>query len=349
MSLLDRMKAAGSFKVTTLDDSILFHEKDLATTPIPIINVAFSGRLDGGIASGLTIAAGPSKHYKSLLGLICMGAYLKKHPDGIALFYDSEFGISPEYLAQNGIDGSRVLHIPIMHIEQLKFDIVKRLDEIKRGDKVFVFIDSLGNLASKKEVEDAMDEKSVADMTRAKANKSLFRIITPHFTVKDIPGFIVAHTYDTMEMYSKKVVSGGTGMYYSAQTIFIIGRSQEKVGTDVAGWNFTLNIEKSRFVKEKSKLTFQVMYEQGMNEFSGLLELALESKHVTKPKNGWYSRAGIDTESGEIWKEKDTNSKEFWAPIVTNEEFNLFVQNKFVLSSTYEMIEDLAEEDVEDD
>jgi ribosomal protein L21E len=41
-----------------------------------------------------------------------------------------------------------------MNIEELKFDISKQLQEIKKGDKVIIFIDSVGNLASKKEVKD---------------------------------------------------------------------------------------------------------------------------------------------------------------------------------------------------
>ena len=64
-------------------------------------------------------------------------------------------------------------------------------------------------MASKKEVEDALDEKSVADMSRARVMKSLWRIVTPHLTTKDIPCVAVNHTYQTMEMFSKSVMSGG--------------------------------------------------------------------------------------------------------------------------------------------
>jgi hypothetical protein len=208
-ALLEKLKASGSIKVTTLSDSVLFNEKDVIPISVPILNIAFSGKLEGGLVSGLTIFAGPSKHYKSSMGLVCMKAYMDKYPDAIALFYDSEYGITPDYVTSFGIDADRVLHIPILHVEQLKFDIVKRLEEIKRGEKVFIFIDSVGNLASKKEVDDAMDEKSVADMSRSKALKSLFRIITPHLTTKDLPCIVIGHTYQTLEMFSKQVLSGG--------------------------------------------------------------------------------------------------------------------------------------------
>lgn len=208
-SLLNKLKAAGSIKAETIATSAFFAPKDLIQTSIPIINVAFSGTLDGGLVSGLTIIAGPSKHFKSNLGLVCVNAYMKKYPDSVCLFYDSEFGITPEYLSAHGIDTERVLHIPLEHIEQLKFDIIKRLSEINKGDKAIIFIDSIGNLASKKEVEDAENEKSIADMTRAKSLKSLFRIVTPHLTMKDIPCIAVNHVYEETGLFAKTIVSGG--------------------------------------------------------------------------------------------------------------------------------------------
>jgi RecA/RadA recombinase len=180
MSLMEKMLKSGSIKTTTLANSIIFNKKDMVQTPVPIINVAFSGDLDGGMVSGLTLICGPSKHFKSNLGLVCVKAYLDKYPDAICLFYDSEFGITPDYIKSNGIDANRVLHIPVEHIEQLKFDVTQRLNDIVRGDKVVIFIDSVGNLASKKESEDALEGKGAADMSRAKSLKSTFRIITPH-------------------------------------------------------------------------------------------------------------------------------------------------------------------------
>jgi RecA/RadA recombinase len=208
--LLARIKAAGTIKSTmVLANSQFFNEKEQVPTDVPIINVALSGKLDGGLTSGLTFLAGPSKHFKSLLGLVLVKAYMKQHKDAICLFYDSEFGITPEYIHANGIDTARVLHIPIENIEQLKFDISSRIEEIKRNDKIIIFIDSVGNLASKKEVEDALEGKSVADMSRAKTLKSLFRIVTPHLTTKDIPMIVVNHTYQEQTMYPKTIMSGG--------------------------------------------------------------------------------------------------------------------------------------------
>jgi RecA/RadA recombinase len=331
MNLLEKMKKSGSIKsAELLSESSFFNKKESVPTEVPIINLALSADLDGGLISGLTFLAGPSRHFKSLLGLVMVKAYMDKYPDAVCLFYDSEFGITPEYIQTNGIDTTRVLHLPIEHLEQLKFDISKRLSEIERGDKVIIFIDSVGNLASKKEVEDALDEKSVADMTRARVMKSLWRIVTPHLTTKDIPCIAVNHTYQTMELYSKAVMSGGTGGMYSANQVFIIGKAQEKDGSELVGYNFTINIEKSRFVREKSKFPFTVTFEGGIQKYSGLMDIALEGNFVVKPSNGWYAKVELDTgEVGEKKRLADTDTPEFWEPLLNDEKFKEFVRKKY--------------------
>lgn len=148
-------------------------------------------------------------HHNTSFALLMASAYLKKHKESVLMFYDSEFGSPQSYFESFGIDTSRVLHVPIKNIEELKFDLVNQLETIDRKDKVIIVIDSVGNLASKKELDDAMNEKSVADMTRAKSLKGLFRMVTPYLTIKNIPLLAINHTYATMEMFSKQVVSGG--------------------------------------------------------------------------------------------------------------------------------------------
>jgi hypothetical protein len=159
-------------------------------------------------------------------------------------------------------------------------------------------------------------------------------MVTPHLNLKDIPMIVVNHTYMEIGMFPKAIVGGGTGSYYSADNIFIIGRQQEKEGTEVIGYNFIINVEKSRYVREKSKIPVCVKYEGGLSKWSGLLEMALESKHVVKPSNGWYSK--VDSETGEVeakkWRIKDTDSKEFWGSIVTNPTFQAWVKENYQVS-----------------
>ena len=332
MSILDKIKKNTTIKDSAiLSQSKFFTKKDMIPTSIPVINVALSGRLDGGLTPGLTMWAGPSKHFKTAFSLLMAKSYLDKYPDAALLFYDSEFGTPQSYFDTFGIDTERVLHTPLTDIEQLKFDIMQQLQAIERSDRLIIVIDSIGNIASKKEVEDALEGKSVADMSRAKQLKSLFRMVTPHLTMKDIPMVVVNHTYKEIGLYPKDIVGGGTGSYYSADNIFILGRQQEKEGTEVVGYNFIINVEKSRYVKEKSKIPVSVSFDGGISTWSGLLDIALESGHVVKPSNGWYSK--VNKETGEIedkkYRLKDTDTKEFWLPVVTSKSFNEFVQKKY--------------------
>jgi RecA/RadA recombinase len=346
-ALLEKLKKNSTIKETNiLADSVLFSKKDMIPTKIPAINVALSGRLDGGMTPGLTVWAGPSKHFKTAFTLLMAKSYMDKYPDAALLFYDSEFGTPQSYFDSFGIDTSRVMHTPITDIEQIKFDVMQQMNELKRGDKVIIVVDSIGNLASKKEVDDALDGKSVGDMTRAKQLKSLFRMVTPHLTLKDIPMIVVNHIYMEQGMFPKAIVSGGTGIYYSAQNIYIVGRQQDKDGTDLIGYNFIINVEKSRYVREKSKIPITVSFDGGISTWSGLLDMAIESGHVVKPSNGWYSR--VNTTTGEVeekkFRVKDTDTKEFWLPVLGDPTFQEWIKQNYQIANGAIMSDDEVSE-----
>ena len=332
MSVMDKLKKNSKIKASdVLSKSVFFSDKEMTKTEVPMVNVALSGDPDGGLSPGLTVLAGPSKHFKTSFALLMAGAYLKEHEDAVLLFYDSEFGSPQSYFESFGIDTDRVLHTPITDVEQLKFDLVGQLENIERNDKVIVVIDSIGNLASKKELEDALNEKAVADMSRAKALKGLFRMVTPYLAMKNIPLLAVNHTYQEIGLFPKAIVSGGTGIYYSADNIWILGRQQQKQGTEIKGYNFVINVEKSRFVKEKSKIPISVTWEGGIAPYSGLLDVALAGGYVQKPNVGWYCR--VDMETGELVqpkvREKDTLEEEFWKPIFENTNFKEFLKGHY--------------------
>jgi len=332
MSLLEKLKKNSRIEsADVLADSIFYGEKDSTPTPVPMINVALSGDTDGGLSSGLTVLAGPSKHFKTSFALLMAAAYLKKHKEAVLLFYDSEFGSPQAYFESFGIDPSRVLHTPIMNVEELKFDIINQLENIDRKDKVCIIIDSLGNVASKKELEDAKEAKSVADMSRAKALKGLFRMVTPYLTLKDIPCIAINHTYMEQGLYPKAIVSGGTGIYYSANTIWILGRRQDKDADGVQGYHFVINVEKSRFVREKSQIPISVSWEGGIEVYSGLLDVAIDAGYVVKPSMGWYQFVDPKTKkelSGKLRAEACLKG-EYWEMMFKETDFKKYLKDRY--------------------
>ena len=347
MSIMAKLKKNSKVSGTSvLSQSEFFNEKEITTIDVPMLNVALSGRVDGGLTSGLTVLAGPSKHFKTSFALKMAGAFLDANPEAVMLFYDSEFGSPQSYFTNFGIDTDRVLHVPVMNVEELKFDLIGQLENLDKDDKVIIVIDSVGNLASKKELEDAINEKSVADMSRAKALKGLFRMTTPYLTMKSIPLIAINHTYKEIGLFPKDIVSGGTGIYYSADNIWILGRRQNKTGTEVTGYDFIINVEKSRFVKEKSKIPISVSWDGGIERYSGLLDVALAGGFVIKPSNGWYQL--VDTESGEVVgskvRQKDTLDPDFWSPLLGNQKFLDFIQNQYSIDRRSEVELDFEEE-----
>jgi hypothetical protein len=159
---------------------------------------------------------------------------------------------------------------------------------------------------------------------------------------------VVNHTYKEIGMFPKDIVGGGTGSYYSADTIWILGRQQEKTGTEITGYHFIINIEKSRYVKEKSKIPVTVSFDGGIQKYSGLLDIALEGGFVQKPSNGWYAKVDMSTgELGQKYREADTHHKDFWSDILKNEKFKEFVRQKYAIAYGSIMAEDTILEETE--
>jgi len=141
------------------------------------------------------------------------------------------------------------------------------------------------------------------------------------------------------------VISHNTGSYYGADNIWILGRQQDKDDKEIKGYHFIINVEKSRYVKEKSKIPITVSYDGGINKWSGLLDLAVEAGYIVKPKNGWYAK--VDKETGELSKnyrasEIDNNS-EFWKDVLKTTDFASWIKNKYTMAQG-EMMENESTE-----
>ena len=149
------------------------------------------------------------------------------------------------------------------------------------------------------------------------------------------------------------LITHNTGIYYSANTIFIISKRQIKEDDELSGWEFVINIEKSRYVKEKSKLPFKVTYADGIQKHSALFELAKEAGFIVKATAQTWSQ--VDPDTGEILPPKKTKTIEndvaFLYKLVEHPTFKEFVKDKYMLSAIAEDSGFLigAEEDEDED
>lgn len=162
---------------------------------------------------------------------------------------------------------------------------------------------------------------------KIKSIKNVGRKKVYDLSVKDVEHYVLENG----------VVTHNTGIMYSADTVIMLGKQQEKDGKEIIGYHFIMNEEKSRFVKEKSKIPLTVTFDKGIDPYSGLLDIAMEVGYVVKPSNGWYSRAALDHETGELvvedqkFRAKDTNNAAFWKQLIQNVDFKQAVKDKFCL------------------
>jgi RecA/RadA recombinase len=298
-----------------VEDSSNVKQVNFIGTGIYILNALLSKSiLKGGIQGNrITAIAGPSSTGKSFL---CYNICREAQMDGYSVIYiDTEFSIQLEDMVNYGIDTSpeKLQLVRASKVEDIKMMLAQLLGELKdmkkdghEVDKFMIVIDSAGQLASNKEVDDAKEGKLKADMTRAKAIKSLFRIINADLGYLDIPCLVTNHTYSDMGLFPKEVMSGGTGLVYSASTIVMLSKAKYKTGnenTDLSlgqsGLVVTAKSEKNRLA-QPAKVKFLIDFEKGCNPYYYL-------EHFCTPEN--FDKVGIA--KGKMEVDKSTGEMTF--------------------------------------
>lgn len=336
-------------RVTTLEESQYATKEVVAHTDIPMLNVALSSKLDGGLIPGLTMVVGESRSFKSNFCVKCMAAYLRTYPEAIAIFADCEFGASKKLFSKYGIDPARVIHLPFEDVEEMKIKLTKLINSVQEGDKVFIMVDSVSQVASRKESEDAENEKVTQDMTRARALNSFWRIVTPKLTLRGIPMFAINSFYEDIgNQYAEPIIKGGKQGFLSCDQVWFVSRRQikDEASKSLLGWDFVINIMKGRFVKEKAKIPITVLFDGGIAKCSGLLEMARLGGFVELYGGSRYRRtplAGFKEDPG-LFKKDIANNWEWWEPVVENEAFAAFVEKFYGINESL-----VQEEDIEFD
>jgi RecA/RadA recombinase len=136
-------------------------------------------------------------------------------------------------------------------------------------------LDSLGMLSTSKEINDALNDKEVRDMTKSQLIKGAFRMLTLKLGQAKIPMIVTNHTYDVIGAYvPMKEMGGGSGLKYAASSIIYLSKKKEKDGTDVIGNIIKCKTQKSRLSKENQDVEVRLYYdERGLDKYYGLLEL----------------------------------------------------------------------------
>ena len=261
----------------TLDKSTISEIDHFIPTGNYHLNACLTGSLFGGYPNNRAVAlAGPSGTGKTYL---ILNAIKQAQKQGYSIvFYDSENAVDKHLVEKFGIDPKTFRYEPCNTVQEFRSSVTAITDVLieqkKKGiklPKIMVVLDSAGNLATQKEIDDAKTGSSKADMTRAKLLKSTFRIIMTQFGICKIPFLFTNHTYQTQDLFSRQVGGGGTGPEYAASIILFLGKAKLKEGIEQTGIIVTAKPNKNRFAKP-TPIKFHISFNKGMNPYVGLEE-----------------------------------------------------------------------------
>ena len=301
-----------------------------------VLNILFSGRLDGGIPKKkISQIVAPSSLGKSMIALR-VAKYAQMM--GMEVFFiDTEFAYNEKTALKMKIDLDKLGVIQSNSIEEIQQSLTASINELTQAEKdtILIILDSWGGLVTSKTIDDAISGNDVSDMTVSKKKNALARIITG----LQCTTFVVNQTYENiMDKYNPLAVGGGKGLRF-ASTSIVMGSSKAKSkDTDddgnTLGSIITASTEKSRLCKERSKLKFLNEYSGGIHPYYGILEDALEGGFVTAPTQGFYTRPTVDGDKK--WREKQIweNSDEFWLPIINKTGFAEYIKNKYTFDAS---------------
>ena len=284
-----------------------------------IFNGLVSGSIFGGVSSNkITAIAGESSTGKTFFSLAVVKNFLDNDPNAYCLYFDTESAITKSLLEDRGIDTSRFVVFNVVTIEQFRSKALKVVDiylKTKTEDRkpcMFV-LDSLGMLSTEKEINDALEDKQVRDMTKSQLVKGAFRMLTLKLGQANIPMIVTNHTYDVIGAYvPTKEMGGGSGLKYASSTIIYLTKKKEKDGKDVIGNLIKAKTAKSRLSKENKDVTVRLFYDdRGLDKYYGLLDLG-ELGGLWKNVAGRYEMNGKKVYAKEIYK----NPEKYFTPEV---------------------------------
>ena len=274
----DLINISGNEYASKVSDGMLGRVNDYIDTGSYILNALLSGSIHRGLPSNkITAFAGESATGKTFFLLGIVKQFLADNPSGGVLYFESESALTPVMIEERDIDSKRFIQLPVSTIQEFAQQASRVVDKhIENSDApLLLCLDSLGMLSTAKEVGDITEGADKVDMTKARIVKGTFRVLTLKLAKAGIPLLVTNHTYKQVgAMFPQDIMGGGSGLQYAASSIVFLSKRKEKVGTDIIGNVIHCKNFKSRLAKENKKIDVLLTYDQGLNRYYGLLDLA---------------------------------------------------------------------------
>lgn len=324
-SSLDKQNPEAKF----LSESALSTVNEWFDTGCMVLNSIISGSLYGGVPKGrITGFSGPSQTGKTFIINKILANAQKKGL--VPVIFDTEAAIDENSTSGVGLDPDTVKYVPVHTVEECRNQLAAFLDSVHKAgmkDKFIVSIDSLGNLASQKEIEDAEKGKTATDMgLRAKSLKSMMRLLTFKAASAGVTILFSNHTYDDPSALFPSLIknqAGGKGPIYLASVLVQLARRDEKhdkaaesdemipEANRYSGATLRALTVKNRFIPPFLEGEMYLNYRNGLDKYSGLKEMAVNHGVIIQsgatyqlPDGSKLGYAKNWTKNDELWEEK---------------------------------------------
>lgn len=327
--LLKEIEQERKIKLTIFDDAENTTINSYISTGCYSLNKIISGSYFKGIPHGRIVAfvglPGVGKSY------ICKNIIREAQKENYGVIvYDTEGAYNNDDLKRFGIDTSNLIYPEdIITITQWKNSIVNTLEffhEKYPEQKWLIITDSIANLVTEKEIEEARDGGTSQDMgLRAKQFSAASRLIQKTITNCNATMVLTNHTYEKPSANPNippvEIPKGGNGFIYMVSCLVgikkyaikedvknIIDNSTEKKKT---GNRLVFTTTKNRFIPEGMVAEAYLDFEKGLQPYQGLLADAIEYGYIEKVGNRW----NIKHLGKSVWS-KDLYTDEVWQPIL---------------------------------
>jgi recombination protein RecA len=350
------IKTNAKIDVESLDDHDFIPE--YLSTGNYALNWALSGKMtDGGVPMTKVFEMfGDPGSGKSLMLVKLAGEAIRK--GGIAYIVDTEDAVNPMFakIILNDPNGEVVGKIQridtIDTIEQLRSFLINLAEKkiaLKSKAPIFIGIDSISQLSSEKEMEDAKSGSMARDMTKAQAMRGLFRVVNRYLRAANITLCALSHTSSQIGGFGNPVTAanhGGGIKFASSLRIWITSSKEVADSAGIPlGVRMNFKVDKNRMVFKGRKASVNLSFKKGLQKYSGLLEiladnevLKMTTKDVKKTTKVTYNDEEFSANKVEEW----INSKGGDSVIIKEWESKL----NAIYGS--EDIEDVLDEDVTD-
>ncbi len=282
--------------IEILEDSDIAKVDKWITAPSYDLNRIISGSLHKGFPEkSVTCLVAPEGVFKSSLMAICAAQAQKEGYTPVII--DTEGAFNNDFCTRWGVDTSNLLYIYTIFIEEVTTilgDIINASDQ-----NLFIILDSLGAIESNKIIRDTTTGDKVAKADQgglARKIKRTLKMLVSVAKSQNSMAMFSGHWYGKPDSYGSAEEIGG-GKYVRLAADIIIAMKKTTIASNpsapkkdqvIIGSKISACTLKNRFYPPFNETDIEINYEDGINKYAGLLNMALECG-VVQAGGAWYT------------------------------------------------------------